>query len=64
MTHQVAKRGTKNGNQSQRVLTNDDEWQQMTTSRSTSDKEWYNGRQRVTANDNKWQRVTTTGHFG
>ena len=41
----------------QRVTTNDKEWQQMTTSGPTSDKEWQREIQRVTTNSNEWQRV-------
>ena len=43
-----------------RVTTNDNEWQQVTTSGTTSgtasDNEW----QRVTKTDNKWQRMTAS----
>ena len=46
-----------------RVKTNDNEWQRMTASGTTSDNEWYYEKQRVTANDNKLQRVTTSSHF-
>ena len=59
----------------QRVTTNDNEWQSVTTSSTTSDNEWYNEWKRVTMNeiesqwmttgDNEWQRVvqwmTTSG---
>ena len=34
------------------------DWQRVTTSGTTSDKE----RQRVTTNDNEWQRMTTSGN--
>ena len=39
----------------QRVTTNDNEWQQVTTSGATSDKEWQRVIQRVTSSDSEWQ---------
>ena len=51
----------------QRKITNDNEWQQMTTSGTTHDSEWERVLQRVatsakrmTTRHNEWQRVTTT----
>ena len=45
----------------QRVRSNENEWQRMTSSSTTNDNEWYNERQRVvqqvTTNDNKLQPV-------
>ena len=41
----------------QRVTANDNEWQRVKTSGTTSDNKW----QRVTTNDNEWQRVTKSG---
>ena len=47
----------------QRVTTNDNEWQQVTTSDTTSDNEWYNEWQRVTTNDNESQRMAFKAIF-
>ena len=47
----------------QRVTTNDSEWQQVTTSDTTSDNEWYNEWQRVTTNDNESQRMAFKAIF-
>ena len=55
MTHQVAKRGTKNGNQSQRQRV----VQRVTKSGTTGDNEW----QRMTTNDKEWQRLVTLANF-
>ena len=42
----------------QRKITNDNEWQQMTTSGTTHDSEWERVLQRMATSDNEWQRVT------
>ena len=51
----------------QRVTTNDNDWQGMTTSGTTGDNEWYNKWQRVTTrsttSDNEWQQVTISANF-
>ena len=38
----------------QRVTTNDNDWQRITTNSTTSDNEWYNEWQRMTTSDNEW----------
>ena len=40
------------------MTTSDKEWQQMKTSGTTNDNEWYNEWQQVTMNDNEWQQMT------
>ena len=46
------------------MTTNDNECKGMTTSSTTSDKEWYNKWQRVTTDNKVRQRITMSGYFG
>ena len=40
---------------------NENDWQRVITSGTTSDNKWYNEWQRMTTSDKEWQLVTTSG---